>query len=241
MHSEVLGAGSVRFWVRSCAVLTALLLGVVPSQHHRCASRASGPSTPATRAPSVVIVHTPHRPASCPRTCSACAGVTVAGRAVHREPLEGGRTPDVHAARGREEHEGHECRPRTRGSRAGHGAQARGHSLHPLHAPYGAAGGRSAKPNTPTPDCASATCTPDRRGAAARPEAATRGHEDPAQGNGDALVRGLHTPHPLRAPHGAPGQTPPTRPQGPGRSETRVGGTAAAHPAQMRVWRSPKA
>ena len=153
MHSEVLGAGSVRFWVRSCAVLTALLLGVVPSQHHRCASRASGPSTPATRAPSVVIVHTPHRPASCPRTCSACAGVTVAGRAVHREPLEGGRTPDVHAARGREEHEGHECRPRTRGSRAGHGAQARGHSLHPLHAPYGAAGGRSAKPNTPTPNC----------------------------------------------------------------------------------------
>ena len=53
---------------------------------------------------------------------------------------------------------------------------------------------RVAARQSPTRPCptASATCTPDRRGAAARPVAATRAHEDPAPGNGDTRVR--HAP-----------------------------------------------
>ena len=42
-------------------------------------------------------------------------------------------------------------------------------------------------PSRPCP-IVSATCTPDGRRAAARPEAATRTHEDPTPGNGDARV-----------------------------------------------------
>ena len=58
-----------------------------------------------------------------------------------------------------------------------------------------------------------ATCTPDGRGAAARPEAATRAHEDPAPGNGVARVRPASPACPSRCAGAGP-----TTPKGPVRS-----------------------
>ena len=65
----------------------------------------------------------------------------------------------------------------------------------PCTAPHewGGRGPLAKSPTRPRPT-ASATCTPDGRGAAARPVAATHAHEDPAPGNGESPVRGPAPP-----------------------------------------------
>ena len=131
------------------------------------AATTSGPSTPTTCAPGVLGVTgqvsgprtTPPRVPEC--TCSAYDPArgsrgTAAGRVAHPNPSRRAR------ARARARCARREGAGGARGAwvppsharipRRARGAGARALTA-PLHAPHGAAGGRSPKPSTPTPDC----------------------------------------------------------------------------------------
>ena len=115
--------------------------------------------------------------------------------------------PDVHAARGREEHEGLGCRPRTRGSRAGHGVQVQGLSLHPLHAPY-ECGGRGPLAEAQHAH-AQLRARRARRTGAGQPHGPWLPPAPTKTPRRATKSRPCEALHPLRAPHGAPGLTTP--------------------------------